>query len=313
MREKGHDTLVRRLALMLLKLDQGDSLDPHKLAGEFGVNLRTIQRDLNERFAYLPLNKVEGRYRLDSAFLGKFDNKDIERFASLAGIRGLFPSLSDDFLRDIFDTRMQAALLVKGHHYEDLAGKETVFKNLEHAILERRKVSFRYTRRIEQKSYENIEPYKLLNHKGIWYLAGKDGTKLKTFSFARIESLIDTGITFNPDPAIESTIVEEEGIWFGDESIEFVLEVDREVASYFKRRSVIANQVIVKELQDGGLIVSARVGHPNQVVPHVRYWIPHVRIISPHDMQRRFYQELTAYIESRSTGEMSNERRTEWR
>jgi hypothetical protein len=29
-------------------------------------------------------------------------------------VRGLFPSLSDEFLRDIFDTRIQSALLVKG-------------------------------------------------------------------------------------------------------------------------------------------------------------------------------------------------------
>jgi len=86
--------------------------------------MRTIQRDLNVRFAYLPLQKSNGRYHLDIAFLGKLNSKDIDRFASLAGVRGLFPSLSDDFLRDIFDTRMQDTLLVKGHSYEDLSGKE---------------------------------------------------------------------------------------------------------------------------------------------------------------------------------------------
>ena len=53
-----HDTLVYRLAQMLVKLNQGERLDPQALADEFGVNLRTIQRDLNERFAYLPLEKI---------------------------------------------------------------------------------------------------------------------------------------------------------------------------------------------------------------------------------------------------------------
>lgn len=37
---------------MLVKLNQGEKLDPESLAQEFGVNLRTIQRDLNERFAH---------------------------------------------------------------------------------------------------------------------------------------------------------------------------------------------------------------------------------------------------------------------
>ena len=82
-----HDTLVYRLAQMLVKLNQGERLDPQALAEEFGVALRTIQRDLNERFAYLPLEKIEGRYRLDPAFLGKLSTKDIERFASLSPAR----------------------------------------------------------------------------------------------------------------------------------------------------------------------------------------------------------------------------------
>ena len=60
-----HDTLVYRLAQILVKLNQGEKLNRHSLATEFGVILRTIRRDLNERFADLPLQKVEGHYRLD--------------------------------------------------------------------------------------------------------------------------------------------------------------------------------------------------------------------------------------------------------
>ena len=51
MRAANHDTLVRRLALILVKLNQGEKLDPRQLAEEFNVNLRTIQRDINERFS----------------------------------------------------------------------------------------------------------------------------------------------------------------------------------------------------------------------------------------------------------------------
>ena len=118
-----HDTLAYRLTQILVKLNLGEKLDPLALADEFAVNLRTIQRDLNERFAYLPLEKLNGRYHLDPAYLGKLSLRDVARFASLAGVRGLFPSLSDDFLRDIFDSRIQTTLLVKGPHYEDLGGK----------------------------------------------------------------------------------------------------------------------------------------------------------------------------------------------
>ncbi len=87
---------------------------------------------------------VNGLYQLDPTFLGKLNTRDIERFASLAGISGLFPSLSDDFLRDIFDARIQSALLIKGHNYEDLAGKEGLFRLLEQAIVARRHIAFDY-------------------------------------------------------------------------------------------------------------------------------------------------------------------------
>ena len=299
-----HDTLVFRLAQMLVKLNQGEKLDPRALADEFGVNLRTIQRDLNERFAYLPLQKTEGFYHIDPTFLGKLTTRDIERFACLAGVRGLFPSLSDDFLRDIFDTRMQGAMLVKGHHYENLAGKEPIFRELERAIVGRQQVSFEYAKQDAPKHYAAVSPYKLINHKGVWYLAGLDGEKLKTFSFTRISLLraLDAGFVW--DVRIDSQLAEEDGIWLTEDKQEIVMKIGREVAGYFKRRRLIANQLIEKELEDGGLIISAKVGHPNQVLPIVRYWIPHIRIISPESLQGEMEREIRGYLD-RIGGERS--------
>lgn len=296
MASDNHDTLVYRLAQMLVKLNQGEKLDPSVLADEFGVNLRTIQRDLNERFAYLPLQKTDGRYHLDATFLGKLSTKDIEHFAGLAGVRGLFPSLNDDFLRDIFDTRVQGALLVKGHHYEDLAGKEQAFRALEKAIVARQQVAFDYLKTDGVKSYASVSPYKLLNLKGIWYLAGVDGEKLKTFSFAKIERLELLDATFVWSMEVDTKLATEDGIWFTESQHEVVLKVGAEVAGYFKRRKLIANQVIEKELTDGGLLISAKVGHPNQVLPIIRYWLPHIRVISPGSWQHELEQGMSDYL-----------------
>ena len=296
MSNDNHDTLVYRLAQILVKLNQGERLDPQSLAVEFGVNLRTIQRDLNERFAYLPLEKADGRYRIDPTFLGKLSTKDIERFASLAGVRGLFPSLSDSFLRDIFDERMQVALLVKGHSYEDLTGKESLFRELEQAIVARRHVTLDYSKDEGVKTYVALAPFKLVNHKGIWYLAARDGDQLKTFAFTRIAQIRVLDTRFDPDSSIEGKLLAEDGIWFREDSIEVVLKIASEVAGYFKRRRLIANQVIEKELEDGSLLISARVGHANQVLPIVRYWIPHIRIISPESLQVDMERGLATYL-----------------
>ena len=291
-----HDTLVYRLAQMLVKLNQGEKLEPHALAEEFGVNLRTIQRDLNERFAYLPLEKLDGRYQLDPTFLGKISIKDIQRFASLAGVNGLFPSLANDFLRDIFDARVQSALLVKGHNYEDIGDKEALFKSLEKAIIAHHPVSFSYLKAEGLKTYQSVAPYKLVNHKGIWYLVAQDAEKLKSFSITKLSNLQTEAGFFAWDANIDKQLAEEDGIWLSDAKQEVVLKVNADVAGYFKRRKLIANQVIEKELEDGGLIISAKIAHTNQILPIVRYWIPHIRIISPEELQVEIDKGLNEYL-----------------
>ena len=214
-------------------------------------------------------------------------------------MRGLFPSLSDEFLKDIFDARMQSALLVKGHHYEDLADRKEAFRELERAIVARRHVAFEYRKEEGPKHYASVAPFKLVNHKGIWYLAARDGEKLKTFAFGKIERLRTLETTFAADPAVEKTLLDEDGIWLGEEKREIVMKISAEVAGYFKRRKLIANQVIEKTLEDGGLLVSAKVGHLNQVLPIVRYWIPHIRIISPEGLQGELEAELGRYWRGR--------------
>lgn len=291
-----HDTLAFRLAQMLVKLNQGEKLDPQTLAEEFGVNLRTIQRDLNVRFAYLPLVKSGSLYSLDPAFLGQLSIKDIERFAQLAGVRGLFPSLSDDFLRDIFDSRLQSALVVKGHHYEDVSGKEELFRQLEWAIVKRKLISFDYQKADGEKHYSGIEPYKVINQKGIWYLACRDSGKLKTFGLTKIVSISISDDCFSPESSVTEALITEDGVWLSDDKKEVVLKVSKDVAVYFKRRKLVANQVIEKELEDGGLIISTSVGHSNQILPIVRYWIPHLTIISPEGLQDEMEAELKQYL-----------------
>ncbi len=290
-----HDTLVQRLAMMLVKLNQGESLDPRALAQEFGVNVRTIQRDINERFGYLPLEKIDGSYRMTPAFLGRLTLKDIDRFAALAGVAGLFPSLSVDFLRDIFDARVEPAHLVKGHHYEDLRGKERAFKDIEKAILACRRLRFAYPSSSGSKTYE-ADPHKLVNIKGVWYLAARHEGRLKTFSFSKLDLPVVTDAVFEPDPKLLEQLQTDDGIWTSDKPIEVVLMVDAQAAPYFRRRKLIANQVIDKEFADGGLIVSAKVGHANQVLPIVRYWIPHLRIVAPTELAGRLERELRDFL-----------------
>jgi len=295
-----HDKLVVRLAQILIKFNRGETLDPVDLAQEFGVNIRTIQRDLNERFSYLPINKIDGKYQLEQSFLGKLSTRDIERFAQLAGIHGLFPNLSDGFLREIFDSQAEKFFLVRGHNYENLEGRESDFRILEESIIKKTKIGFRYHKQNEIKTYEDVEPYRLINNKGVWYLAGIDGEKLKTFSFKLIEAPIASNEVFKPKADVHKLLDNDDSIWIGTEKQEVILKISSVIAEYFKRRRLIANQVIELQLENGDLIVSTKIAHPNQIIPIVRYWIPHIRIISPEGMQIEMETDLDRYLDTKS-------------
>lgn len=291
-----HDTLVRRLALILIKLNQGERLDPVALASEFGVNLRTIQRDLNVRFAYLPLERVDRFYRLDPAYLGKLSTRDLAQFSERAGVARLFPAISDHLLHELLDADFDSAVLVRGHHYEDLGTKGATFWPLKEAIVHCHRITFHYQRGAQTRVFADVAPYKLLNHNGIWYLVAKHFSAVKTFSLARIEQLQISDQAFTPDPKVEETLRNDDSIWLGAQTQRVVMQIASEVAGYFKRRKLIANQVIERELENGGILLSASVAHAHQILPIVRYWIPHVRIISPQALQEEMEQGLNRYL-----------------
>ncbi|VTU06339.1 HTH domain [Actinobacillus porcinus] len=48
--------LAYRLSEILVLLNQGKRLDTHQLAEEFNVSVRTIQRDIRDRFAHSKAN-----------------------------------------------------------------------------------------------------------------------------------------------------------------------------------------------------------------------------------------------------------------
>ena len=288
---KNHDKIATRLAQILNKLNSGERLDVDELVEEFGVTKRTIQRDLNERLSYLPLKKENNLYFLEEYYLGKLNFADIQNFAALSGIKELFPSLQENFLKDILDTTVSKAYLIKGHNYEDMSDKSEEFKLAEHSILTRTLIEFTY-----KDKPRVVKPYKLINSKGIWYLAGVEDDTLKTFSFKKIIQLTPTATEFTIDKSVNDTIKDDDNIWFSPKRIEVVLKVEKDVAGYFSRRDILPNQTIVKKLADGGLLVSTKVAFDEEILKLVRYWIPNVKIVSPDYLQDKLEKGLREYL-----------------
>lgn len=87
-------------------------------------------------------------------------------------------------------------ILVRGHHYIKNDQQTENFVRLQQAIDERRRVSFSFYKRAEQRSY-TVEPYQLINHNGVWYLAAKHQQKLRNLRSVKYQPLTAVLISLN--------------------------------------------------------------------------------------------------------------------
>lgn len=291
MSKSTHEKLAYRLADMLTTLNLGDSLDVTTLAEKYQVNRRTIMRDIDERLAFLPLEKTKGQYRLNPSYLGKLDFKDIRAFAQISGIAKLYPNLDISFLREILDERTSQVYSVKGYTFEDASSLDKVMKYIKQAIHEQKKLQFIY-----KNGERVVEPYQIIHHRGCWYLAGVKNDELKAYRLSRMTQVVVSEVSFNPNPVIGEKIASSESIWFGKDKIEIILKVKSEVASHFLGRRLLPEQEIIRQLDDGDLLLLSRVVHQKQIFPLVRYWLPNIKIINPTDWQNELEEGLRHYL-----------------
>lgn len=293
-RSSKHEKLADRLANILIRLNSGEKLDPKQLADEYKTHLRTILRDF-DRLGYLPIEKEEktNHYYLSSGSLGKLNETDIKNFAQISGISQLYPKLNLSFLRELLDSHAKSTYSPKGYFFEDTSQFEPFFNLFKEAIQNHHQIGFLY-----KGLPRLVQPYRIIHHHGNWYLAAVRKGELRAYRLSRISMprYVHEFSVFEPDPAIIKQLENEESIWFGHDKQEIILTVHTDVASHFRQRQLLPEQQIIKELDDGGLLVSSRVVNHMQILPLVRYWIPHVKIVNPQGLQGKMERELKGYL-----------------
>lgn len=295
-----NERLAYRLGGILERLNAGERISVNDLAETYGVTPRTIQRDIAERLAFLEdkfLEKGPGYYRLDKAKLGHLCQADIERFSRFSSVQDMFPKIDQRFYQE----QLIRSIQVKGFQYEDIKPRQRDFDRLQQAIEQHRRIEFHYTKAgKEDGKYYRLDPYRLLNKNGIWYLVGlsaDDGGE-RTFCFSQIRAINEKAETFTPDETLLAKIDNSDSIYYGNQLAEIVIRVTAHAAPYFLRRSLLPNQELIRKLDDGGLLLACKNVNEMEVVPIVQYWIPHLSIISPADIQDKMLARLKRYLEN---------------
>lgn len=289
-KQSDHQKLANRLGDILVKLNNGERLSKKALAEEFGVSVRSIERDFKERLTYLPYEQEKGYYYLKKEHLGEYDFKSLKEFADFNKIGGLYPDFDQSMVSDIFNKEVNKTINVKGHNFEDMKSKRKLFDSLGGAIKIHQVICCTYN----DKKRE-IEPYKLRNVNGIWYLIGVEDSKLKHFAFNKLKNTTITEESFVPNDDILEILEDDENVWFTQEQIEVEIFVDASVAEYFLRRPLLPHQTLLESREDG-LVLSTKVAYEEEILRLVRYWIPHLRIVSPDSLLKQLNCELKNYL-----------------
>ncbi|WP_249321608.1 MULTISPECIES: WYL domain-containing protein [unclassified Campylobacter] len=284
-----YDKLQVRLAHIIMKLNNSDTFTLKDLMDEFGISERTARRDM-ERLSLLPIEKENGSYFIDPCVLGNLSFKDIQKFATLCGIKSMFPSLENSFIAELLNEKINQAYLIKHQGFQNSQNDKKKFEELSAMIVANKQIKCKYNDKDRV-----LNPYKLINNNGIWYLLADDNGKLKNFTLEKISNLKITDNSFEPNCEFVEKIKANNTNWFSNESIEVTLEIKPEAAKYFLRKEILPNKNIISQTQNS-LIISTNVSYDDEILRVVKYWIPFIKIVSPVYLHEKLVKILKDYI-----------------
>lgn len=289
-----YDKLQVRLAHIIMKLNNAERFTLKELKNEFGISERTARRDM-ERLSFLPIERENGYYFIHPSTMGNLSFKDIQKFATLCGVKPLFPSLENSFIAELLNDKINQAYLIKPQGFPRANVDRVIFETLSTAIISNQKIHCDY-----HDKARILNPYKLINNNGIWYLLADEAGKLKNFTLDKITNLRIGDETFEPNATFIEKISSNNSNWFSHDSIEVVLEIQPEAAPYFLRKESLPNKKILSQ-DERALRISTQISYDDEILKVVKYWLPFIRIVSPTYLHEKLIQTLKDYIRAHST------------
>lgn len=264
-----------------------------QIADALGLNVRTIQRDLNEILAF---NGAVKKGRLWSVDKSEFDPNDesqivlsvLDKMAKNVGAEfyskahGLLKGISEGLNHPIF-VSLSAEKLEK----KDIE----LIENLESVIASRNEIELLYFSKTHR-----LSPIKIALFDGFWYLLAMAGEKLKKFHLKSIKEIKILPSKFKIDESLENRIKSANSAWFDPEKSFIVrLWIDKVVKKYFERKP-LPNQQIMCENEDGSIEIEVQVTHIMEIKPLVFYYLPHIKVIEPSSLADDILAEMDRYI-----------------
>ncbi len=294
---------LKRLVSILRLLGENDRVNVSKLAKDFLVSTRTINRDLRFlREAGFTIVRVDqGVYSAAPSQLDGLEMLDEDELSFLIATRHLVRQLLPDIEPKLTGFLGLTEDLISPVHISagipQMLSNETqkTMRVLLSHIAAKREITFLYK---EEDKPRRVEPYKLAYLRGFWYLLARDmgDSKIKSYAIDRIKDISTTKRRFACVPENELQDVYYPYLGHGVGKKVEVL-VKKEVAHYFKRKKFDPTQSIEEETKSGDLIVSFLAVSLDPIKNFViKPWLPNIFVLKPEDLRKEVMDEMQEWM-----------------
>ncbi len=293
--EVSRKTIVRDVAFMRDRLDLPIEFDPRINAYRYTHPVSafpTVQVTEGELLALLVARKALEQYR------GTPFHRQLEAsFEKLAG------GLRDRITFSPADELRSVSFRNTGLGRADLA----VFNTLSTAVLRQLEVEFDYRKPGARRGeHRRVRPYHLAHRENLWYLVAFDTDRaaLRTFALPRISGAKTTDARFvRPnDFSPEAFFANALGVLGGPGNFEVVIRFTAAVADRVREREWHESQQ-VRDLPEGGLELTLRLGALAEVEGWVLGWGEEAEVLHPPELRKRL--AITTTFLARAYGRQS--------
>ncbi len=274
--------------------------------------IRLIQQDikmLKERYPNKVYSPKKGSYKLVNLpdFLDKLSNNDAGDLTELFEFIALFdakmlklfeqsePSLVKKLRKEI-----RSIYHIKDDPIEQIHNKE-IWTKLKKAVKDKRYISIAYEKD-RLKAYNEIKPIKIVFARNNWYLAAMNFDEAHEFEFTffRISHIVAVTFgskTFHEDISALNHLKNLQTLFehYKTEQYTVTLLAKERAAPYFKSKKYLKSQQLVKENEDGSLVISFRINNTMEILPIIKRWLPDLVVLEPSELKDKIHAIIEQY------------------
>jgi len=290
---------LHRVLEILEQLNRGKKLCVSRLAEQYEVSERSIQRDFKmiiEVFDDFLIKDGECYKGYKKVLLDELlQGSELMMLSNIVNVFDIVDSkslLSAETQRLIKNSMNVYSF--KSKPFEVLKQTKEL-KLLEQAIRQKKETILVYERENEIFNFV-VNPYKIIFLNENFYLVAKDinNNNILRLRIALLHSVRLSSKTFYHEPKVINYIDTIQTPWkqFDKKEITIKLLVKHRVAHYFLLKKYLPSQKIIQKYDNGDIIVTYQVSNFKEIEELIIKWIPKIEILEPKELQVFIKSEL---------------------